>query len=857
MEKNTNKLLSVLLALSLVLTCVPLTGLAEIELTNVSANAVDGEGTNDVSTLATSVDIRLSKVYLDTKSSDSEMVANTLYNVFDLGYGTTVLPEDLTVENLVWSSSDPTVATVDEEGFVTAKNAGTTIIKAQYTDDIYDTCEIIVEDHSMYCFEIFDDGVYLQRCSESAKGEIKIPDTILGEPVVCIYDEAFSRCSEITSIIVPENVKKIGEKVFKNCENLETVHLPSTLESMADLLGDAFINSPKLKSITVDENNAVFKSKDGVLYSSGGKTLYFYPPAKPEKEFSIKNEDVSFIRAYAFYEAENLETVILSEETTGINMSAFSGCKNLKRIEIPATLHYLGESAFARCESLENLRIDINFDTIESYTFADCKALKSITLANSGVKFLEKICSNAFYGCDALADVYFADTEDEWNKIKIITGGNESLLREETIKHFSEISLEDITLNKNYITLEEDATFALNYAITNPDVTLSDDVIWTSSNTEIATVENGVVKAVGVGNAVIKLTLEGGCRVKCDVTVTPKYQSFTYVEEADGSITITGPADRNVTGSITISAYINEKPVKKIGENAFANCTGIEKVIIRENIESIAPNAFDGCTNLTAFTNYSKAYSNSNNVLFNKSKTELVIYPAGKTDVEYTIPETVTKIDCFSSNKNIKIIRLSNTVKTIDSFAFDGCTAITYVYFDGTKAEFEEISIGEGNDPFINAQIHYSDTHIGSISGEIKSFNDADVTAELYYENSETPIKTIIVSADSEQMYCFDDLTYGTYVLRVKKENHVTRDYVIVLEQTSVQLDAELRLVGDVNGDGKLNMSDLSKINSHVKETSVLTDYELACADLDSNGKVSMSELARANAHIKETALLW
>ena len=145
-----------------------------------------------------------------------------------------------------------------------------------------------------------------------------------------------------------------------------------------------------------------------------------------------------------------------------------------------------------------------------------------------------------------------------------------------------------------------------------------------------------------------------------------------------------------------------------------------------------------------------------------------------------------------------------------------------------------------------------------SVSGTVTSFNSDtdDVTIQLIDVGSSEVVYETVAHGNTAE-YSFACVASGTYTMKVMKNNHATREYTVTVGTDNVTQDAKIHLLGDVDGDGIVKMSDLAKINAHIKETKTLEDYALACADVDGNGQVKMTDLARVNAHIKEITLLW
>ena len=144
------------------------------------------------------------------------------------------------------------------------------------------------------------------------------------------------------------------------------------------------------------------------------------------------------------------------------------------------------------------------------------------------------------------------------------------------------------------------------------------------------------------------------------------------------------------------------------------------------------------------------------------------------------------------------------------------------------------------------------------VSGSVTSFNDVngDITLQLIPEGySEAAYETVVRGNIVE--YKFSNVAAGTYTLKVMKENHVTREYTVVVGNSSVIQDVKIHLKGDINGDDKVNTSDVGKANAHVKKVSTLTGYEFAYADVNGDGKVNTSDVGKMNAHVKKTSMLW
>ena len=251
-------------------------------------------------------------------------------------------------------------------------------------------------------------GSYDYSYSNEYSGNIVIPETVTYNgktyPVTSIGNGAFSSCSGLTKVTIPNSVTCIGNGAFSSCSGLTSVNIPNSVtniesaafqlcsgltninigNSVTSIGGLAFSFCSGLTSINIP--NSVTSIGQSAFDSCSGLTSITIP------------NSVTSIGQSAFSSCSGLTSITIPNSVTSIGRSAFLGCSGVKSITIPNSVTSIGSYAFARCEVLTNITIPNSVTTINDNTFKNCSKLRSVVLPNQ----LRIIQANAFDGCSKL-----------------------------------------------------------------------------------------------------------------------------------------------------------------------------------------------------------------------------------------------------------------------------------------------------------------------------------------------------------------------------------------------------------------------------------------------------------------------
>ena len=257
-----------------------------------------------------------------------------------------ILPQ--TIEDLSTEVTEDELneAFIDEWGVKYSKD-GRKLLKAPQE---LKECYSIKEGTRIICDEAFS------MCSSLA--EVVIPNS-----VASIGGGAFFKCTSLISIFIPDSVTSIGNGAFSYCETLINIVIPT---NVTNLNGNPFYGwNGKLECLS---SNFIYEH--GVLFNKDKSEIISFRNQN-QKSYAIPN-GVMNVRFGAFLCCNSLADIIIPNSMKSIGIGAFAGCISLNNIDIPNGVIRIGINAFNRCFSLSNIVIPDSVSSIGEGAFEDC-----------------------------------------------------------------------------------------------------------------------------------------------------------------------------------------------------------------------------------------------------------------------------------------------------------------------------------------------------------------------------------------------------------------------------------------------------------------------------------------------------
>lgn len=461
---------------------------------------------------------------------------------------------------------------------------------------------------------------------------IKVPDTYQNKPVVRVGSHGFSDLSKLEQVVLPESIVSIGSFAFEKCTELTAVDGATKLEKIEER---AFYHCTSLLSFRFSENTAYI-----------GKEAFSGCTMLRGADFSLVSGEVE-METYAFSGCTALSSVTLPEYLEDIPQYAFTGCSAIQEIKIEGMVKQVSDGAFSGCTNLRSLHIGARLTTLGDSVFTGSTYLREITVDEQNTAFT------------ATGNILFDKSESVLYRYAPYQEGTTYRVPD-TVTRIREGAFSDVEfctelyVGTNVRQIDAGAFSGMQYlaSITIPFVGGS-----TYANTWFSYIFGGAYSAMTTN---VPYTLK-------EVTVLTGSLISERAFQFCNSLT-------SITLPDTLTA---------VGAYAFYGCASLTELVLPAGVSSVGEYALMACTRLQsiAFDGENDYYSTENGLLYDKEKTTLLLYPAGKTDTEFTVPETVTKIadNAFYYASRLRTIILPANLQTIGNGAFLNCRGLVEI----------------------------------------------------------------------------------------------------------------------------------------------------------------------------------
>lgn len=628
----------------------------------------------------------------------------------------------------------------------------------------------------------------------SALSAITIPASVKNTDVIAIGNEAFLE-SGLTSVTFEESdegVLTIGTSAFSSCKSLLSMNLPkrlgdftsgsTTIPALANGTGvfpTADDDGNGFNSVSITEGNALYASKDGILYTSDFKELVYCPPAKEGTvEVDARTERIG---TNAFANCKKLTAITFPADSVckQIGAGAFSGCSLLVNMELPDSVAAIGEGAFLNCNELVSLRLPASLSSFDP-AMLGCKKLTDLTVSEKNPNFSS--VDGVLFSKDKTTLVYYLPTRE--NAEYTVPDGTKEIAD----KAFSEnVSLAKVTLPaslervganafSNCMSLEtvsfaaeskqlviDDRAFN-NTAVSSVSLpagvsALGDEVFTNSSLAEIEFAANSSLTALGnnvfSNTDLVNVTLPAGLRVLGNGV----FRGCTLLESAVLPEGLTTMGDATFYGCSALTSVSLPSTLHTMGTETFYGCSGLTRITFAANsqIETLSYDTFSGCTSLeeielpASLTEIAgkDAENGSGYGLFqNMTSLKRVTFAEGSKCLvigasafegssleSFTIPSSVTTIGslAFASTK-LTQITIPRTVTRMDNYAFSSCTLLEEVRIEAGLVAIPEYAF-QNNTALVSVNIPATVTSVAATA-----FNGCTALKSINLDSANTAL---------------------------------------------------------------------------------------------------------------------
>lgn len=440
-------------------------------------------------------------------------------------------------------------------------------------------------------------------------GDVTIPATVVANDqtytITSIAAQAFLNCDQLKSITIGSEVRTIDRQAFKGCTDLSELIIPDNVVSFTGdsyQVAETFMGCTGLTKLTIGRKVAVM----------GAKMFY---GCTNLKEVIVK-EGVPLIGKACFSGCSQLESINIPETVTAIGDEAFMGTK-LKVINLPKSVLTIGVNAFNSCKSLVTVTLGDGVTEIGGQAFMNCDHLESISFDTS----LRAIGYKAFYGCIALSNIEIPDmvtalTGDMYdfgqtfmgciNLTEVVLGAGITTMAKEIFRNCQK--LQKVTIKEGTSLISESCFLNCGNLQTlsfpNSVKSIGNSACEGCSSLKQVVIGNGVtaigssafkncthLETIHLGTDVKTIGFDAfkSCKALVEIVIPDNVETFGQAMYGESETFV---------GCTSLKKATLGKNVAAMGKGVFAGCTSLETLIIKDGVSYIGNTMFYSCNRM-------------------------------------------------------------------------------------------------------------------------------------------------------------------------------------------------------------------------------------------------------------------